>query len=102
MGDCADDGRRQEGDQNGQDEAARLDARRQRQRDRQKLLEIDEQDGQNGAELDEDGEGVARRPEAEEVAGKEDVRRRRNRDKLRQALDESEDKRADDRLIRHI
>ncbi|MNL37286.1 hypothetical protein D3C87_1594240 [compost metagenome] len=102
MSDGADDGGRQEGEQHRDDEAAGLDARRQRQRDRQKPLEIDEQDRQDGAELNENGKGVARRPEAEEVPGEEHMRRRRHRNELREPLDEAEDERADDRLIRHI
>ena len=49
---------------NGKHEAARLRARRQRKRDTQELGEIHRENGEDGPELDQDGEGVARRLEA--------------------------------------
>ena len=57
----ADHGRRQEGDEHADDEAARVGIVGQRLGDRPQAVEIDRQDGEDRAELDQDLEGLAGR-----------------------------------------
>ena len=63
--------------------------------------EIDAEDRQDGAELDQDLEGLAGRLEAEEMAGKQDMAGRGDRNELGQALEQAEQQGFDDRLAFH-
>ncbi|MNL66158.1 hypothetical protein D3C87_1905780 [compost metagenome] len=63
-----------------------------RQRYGEELVKIDAQDGQNGAELNENREGVTRRFEAEKMAGQQDMRGRGHRYEFRQAFEKAEQK----------
>src|SRR5690606_9085365 len=63
--------------------------------------EIDRQDRQDRAELDQDLEGLAGRLEAEEMAGEQYMAGRGNRNELRQPFEQAEHQRVDERLIFH-
>ena len=88
----ADDRGGQERDQHADDEAARRLLRERADRDRPQPLEIDRQDRQDRAELDQHHEGLAERVvvEAEEVLEQQQVAGRRNGEKFGQALDHAE------------
>ena len=88
----ADDRGGQERDQHAEDEAARSGIARQRHRDRHSLREIDRQDGQDRAELDQHHEGLAEGVvvEAEEVLEQQQMAGRRDRQELGQPLDHAE------------
>ena len=98
----ADDRRRQEGDQDAEHEAPRPRGRAAgRAAIFQQPAEIDGEDRQDRAELDQHLEGLAGRFEAEEMAGQQDMAGRRDRDELGQPLEQAEQQGFDDRLIFH-
>jgi hypothetical protein len=80
----------QEGHQHRQHEVARARIARQVEQDAHQLAEVDGQNGQDGAELDQHLEGLAGRLEAQEMAGQQDVAGGGNGDELGQALDQPE------------
>ena len=63
--------------------------------------EIDAQDGEDRAELDQHLEGLAGRAEAQEMTGEQDVACRRDGDEFGQPLEEAEQEGFDDRLVFH-
>ena len=97
----ADDGRRQEGDQDADDEMPGQPVMRQIEQHLPQAAEIDAQDGEDGAELDQDLEGLAGRMEAEEMAGEQDMAGRGDRYELGQPLQQAEQQGFDDGLAFH-
>ena len=97
----ADDGRRQEGDQDAEHEVPGQPVVRQVAQHLPQPAEIDAEDGKDGAELDQDLEGLAGRFEAEKMAGKQDMAGRGNRNELGQPFEQAEQKGFDDRLVFH-
>ena len=93
VADRADDRRRQERDQHADDEAACRLIAEHGGRDAPKPPEIDGQDRQNGAELDQHHEGLAESVvvEAEETLDQQQMPGRGHRQELGQTLDDAED-----------
>jgi hypothetical protein len=86
----ADDGGRQEGDQDAGDKAPGARIAWQVDQHFPQPGEIDADDGQDGAELDDDLEDLSGRLEAEEMAEQQDVAGRGDRDEFGQPFDEAE------------
>ncbi len=97
----ADDRGGQEGDQDAEDEAAGAGVAWEIGEQLPQPAEIDAEDRQDRAELDQHLEGLAGRFEAEEMAGEQDVAGRRDRDELGQPLEQPEQQRRDDGLVLH-
>ena len=96
----AEEGGRQEGDEDAENEALRARVARQVGDDLPEASGIDSEQGEDGAELDEHGE-AADALEAEHVLGEKQMRRRGDRQELREALQHAEDYGIDDRLEVH-
>ncbi len=92
---------RQESEKHAEHEAARARVPRQIGQNLQQPPEIDGEDGEDRAELDQDLEGLAGRLEAEEMTGEQYVPGRGNRDEFGQALQQAEHEGVDERLIFH-
>ena len=97
----AEDRRREKGDEHAEDEALGPPARRQVAENLHDLAGIDRKQRQDRAELDEHLERLARALEAENAAGEQKVRRRGDRQELRQSFDDPENKGVDDAVELH-